>query len=79
MITVPENNSPDASSSTANDSWDLDLSYSHNPKSKSSDGNEGTKGTEFIPKKGQKMAARRLKKIEGLLVPSILYEFTLKW
>lgn len=77
MVKEPENNGIAASSPNANDSWDLDLTYK--PKSKSNLGNEGPEtGAEFIPGKGQKMAAKRLKKIGGLFVSFASYEITLK-
>lgn len=60
---------PDTLQTNENDSFDLDLSISSVIKSKSkgkakNDDDVGN-GAQFVPSKGQKTAAKRLKKIGG--------------
>lgn len=61
---------PDTLQTNENDSFDLDLSISSvvKPKSKSKtkDDDEVGNGAQFVPSKGQKTAAKRLKKIGGM-------------
>lgn len=62
----PEQDSQESTFSNANDSWDLDLSIpKKNGKSKDVDDSK-EKLASYVPSKGQKMAARRLKKIGGM-------------
>ena len=65
----PVNDLPDQLQTNQNDSFDLDLSISSVIKSKSKgkakDDDELGNGAQFVPSKGQKTAAKRLKKIGG--------------
>lgn len=72
-----ENDVSVSSFMNANDSWDLDLSDSGLPKSKLNlgDGTGADKGAGIVPRKGQKMVAKRLKKIGGLL--NLIFSFLL--
>lgn len=69
-----ETDTPKSSFDVANDSW-LDMSDSSNFKIKSKNNGKDDDGdidlecgkqTSYVPAKGQKMAAKRLKKIQGL-------------
>lgn len=71
------NDLPDTSQTNENDSFDFDLSISSVTKSKSKskskskkDGNDDDLevGASFVPSKGQKTAAKRLKKIGGMFL-----------
>ncbi|XP_055324738.1 uncharacterized protein LOC129579102 [Sitodiplosis mosellana] len=63
------NDLPDTLQTNENDSFDLDLSTSSvtKPKSKTNDDDGTGQGASFVPSKGQKTAAKRLKKIGDTL------------
>lgn len=59
---------PDESATNENDSFDLDLSISSviKSKSKTKKADDDEIAASFVPSKGQKAAAKRLKKIGGM-------------